>query len=464
MKSLQAVFTAYLARLRLFCQRVQAFFLHDVWLVDTSVTPRAVKLAVYQLQVVLIVLRGFFVEHQCLLRASALTYTTMLALVPMLAFMFAFLKGLGVQHRLEPLLIDKLSVGSEETVRLIIGYVNKVEVSTLGIIGLGGLLFSTLLQLGTVEHALNEIWGVRQSRTLARKVADYISVMVIAPVLLLLTITVSAALKNQTLVTTLLDRRVIGDAMVLVFTLLPYVAMWGAFTFFYTFIPNTRVKLLPALIGGVIAGTLWQLAQWAYIEFQIGMANYQAIYGAFAQLPVLMVWLYTSWAITLLGAEVSFACQNAAASSLERFASLASFSVKEWLASALYFSLAQAYMEGKGPWSAVAFAQQHRIPIRLLRELLHSLLAARLVVEDATVPEHYVPGRDPATITPWHILHVLRHQGTQELEDVHGRYEPRVATLMTQVEEAERRVAGARSITQWLTEKDPADAKPEGRA
>jgi membrane protein len=460
MKSFQAVFTARLTRLRLLCQQVQAFIVRDIWLVDTSVTSRAAKLGVCQLQVVLIVLRGFFFEHQCLLRASALTYTTLLALVPMLAFMFAFLKGLGVQNRLEPLLIDKLSVGSEETVRLIIGYINRVEVGTLGVIGLGGLLFSTLLQLGTVEHTLNEIWGVRRSRTLVRQVADYVSMMVIAPVTLLLALTMSAALKNQTLVTTLLEKRLIGAAMVLVFTMLPYVAMWGAFTFFYAFIPNTQVKLVPALIGGVIGGTLWQLAQWAYIEFQIGMANYQAIYGAFAQLPVLMVWIYTSWVITLLGAEVTFACQNTAVYPLERFASFVSFSAKEWLASALYFSLAQAYMEGKGPWSAVAFAQQHHIPIRLLRDILQYLLAARLVIEDATEPEHYVPGRDPATITPWHILHTLRHEGAQALEDMRGRYETRATTLMAQIEAAEQRVAGARSIAQWLAEKDPVGEKP----
>jgi membrane protein len=445
-------------------QQVRAFVLHDIWLVDTSVAPRAVQLGVRPLQVVLIVLHGFFLEHQCLLRASALTYTTLLALVPMLAFMFAFLKGLGVQNQLEPLLIDKLSAGSEETVRLLIGYVNKVEVGTLGIIGLGALLFSTLLQLETIERALNEIWGVRRGRTLIRRVADYVSMMVIAPVLLLLALTVNAALKSQTLIATLLERRLIGDAMVLVFTMLPYVAMWGAFTFFYAFIPNTRVKLVPALCGGVFAGTLWQLAQWGYIEFQIGIAKYQAIYGAFAQLPALMVWLYVSWVITLLGAEVTFACQNVAVYSLGRFASLSSFYVKEWLASALYFSLAQAFMEGKGPWSAVAFAQQHRIPIRLLHEILQHLLAARLVVEDATAPEHYVPGRDPATITPWHILHALRHQGTQALEEVCEWYEPRAATLMAQIEEAEQRVAGARSIAQWLAEKDSVGEKPEGRA
>jgi membrane protein len=402
-------------------------------------------------QVVLIVLRGFFGEHQCLLRSSALTYTTLLALVPMLAFMFAFLKGLGVQNMLEPWLIDKLSAGSEDTVRLIIDYVNNVKVGTLGVIGLGSLLFSTILQLRTVEHTLNEIWGVRTGRPLLRQISDYVSVMVIAPVLLLLATTVNAALRNQ-VVALLLKQPYIEDALVLMLT---YVAVWGVFTFSYAFIPNTRVRFVPALIGGVVAGTLWQLAQRVYIDFQIGVVKYHAIYGAFAQLPLLMIWLYISWVIVLLGAELTFACQHVAVYPLGRFAPFTNFYVREWLASAIYFSLARAFTKGTGSWSAVAFAQQYRIPMRLVREVIQSLQHERLIVEDAAIPEHYVPGYDLATITPWHILCALRHQGNTLVEELVALGDTRAARLMEQVEAAAQQVAGARSVAQWLTEKAP---------
>jgi membrane protein len=210
------------------------FILRDIWLIEPTTTSPTRALVLGPLQVVLIVLRGFFWEHQCLLRSSALTYTTLLALVPMLAFMFAFLKGLGVQNMLEPWLIAKLSVGSEDTVRLIIDYVNNIKVGTLGVIGLGSLLFSTVLQLRTVEHTLNEIWGVHAGRPLLRQISDYVSVMVIAPVLLLLAITVNAALRNQVVVALLLKQPYIEDALVMMLT---YVAVGGLY-FYLCFHPQ----------------------------------------------------------------------------------------------------------------------------------------------------------------------------------------------------------------------------------
>jgi membrane protein len=230
---------------------------------------------------------------------------------------------------------------------------------------------------------------------------------------------------------------------------------WGVFTFIYAFIPNIRVRFVPALIGGMVAGTLWQLAQRAYIDFQIGVVKYHAIYGAFAQFPVLMIWLYISWVIVLLGAELTFACQNVAVYPLERFAPLANFYMREWLASAVYFSLAQAFTEGTGSWSAVAFARQYRIPMRLVREVIQSLLHAKLVVEDAATPEHYVPAYDLAAITPWHILCALRHQGNARMEELVALGDTRAALLMEQVEAATRQVAGARSVARWLAEKEP---------
>jgi membrane protein len=445
---------SFIDRVQALYSRGRRFLLRDIWLLDLSAFSSGKSFVVRQLQVAVIVVRGF-IDDQCLLRASALTYTTMLALVPMLAFMFAFLQGLGVQNLLEPLLVERLPMGSEETVHLILNFVKNIEVGTLGAIGLGSLLLTTLLQIGTVEQALNAIWGVTEGRTLPRKLTDYMSVLIIVPMALFLTMASTAALRNQALVAFLMRQHIIGDALVGVFSLLRYAMVWFALTFVYAYMPNTRVKLMPALIGGVVGGSLWQGAQWGYIEFQIGMAKYNAIYGALSQLPVLMFWLYVSWAIVLLGAELAFALQNATTYRFERFTPFTSVQVKERLALTLSFALIRAFTQNGGPWSAVAFGQQHRVPIRLLREVLETLTEAGLIVEAVGAPEHYVPGRDPAALTPWHILRAMRQHGDPAMNHLLAEHDSQALTVLQHIEEAEQHVAQSRSLTQWVNETAP---------
>ena len=443
-------------------QRGRLFVGRDIWRADAATTSRLGGVGIYLVRVLLIVIRGCALEHQCLLRASALTYNTLLSVVPMLAFMLAFLKALGVHNLLEPLLIHLLSVSSEDTVRIMIAYANNIEVRTLGGIGLGTLVVTTVLGVGNVERSFNEIWGVRTERPVLRKIADYASVLVLAPVALLLATGINTRLHSPAFVQAWLGVRVISEAVTffsaMLSTLLPYVALWLVFTFFYSFLPNTRVHALPALVGGVVGGTLWQITQWAYIELQVGMANAQAIYGALAQLPVLMLWIYVSWIMTLLGAEVAYACQHATTYVPARLVRSASVYVKEWLTQALYFALVRTFRTGTEAWSAATFAQEYSLPLPLVHELLAPLRQAGLVVEAADAPEHYVPGRDPASMTPWDILYTLRHHGDQALGTLIALHDPLISQLMSQIEAAQQQVAGASSIAQWLAGKVPAPA------
>lgn len=441
-------------------QRAHFFIRRDIWRADLAAASCWQVVWVYPLRVLLIVGRGFVLEHHGLLHASSLTYTTLLSLVPMLAFMLAFLKGLGVHNVLEPLLYDILSTVSEDTVRIVIHYASNIEARTLGGLGLAMLLVTTVLQVGNFEQSLNDIWGVRTARPWLRKIADYASFLVLGPIALLLATSINTRLHSPTFLTNWLHMHGLGEAVTLFSTLLstvlPYIALWLVFAFFYAFLPNTRVRAVPALIGGVIGGTLWQIAQWVYIALQVGLANAQAIYGALAQLPVLMLWIYVSWVTTLIGAEVAYACQHVTTYFPGRLVQYVSFYVREWLANALYFALVRAFVEGSGTWSAVAFAQQHRIPLRLLHDILEPLREAGLLVETAAMPDHYVPGRDPASITPWHILQALQHYGDQTLAGIITLYDPLTTRLMTQVEEAQQQAAGGRSIPQWLAGKEAA--------
>lgn len=453
----------WLGGLLAFCQQAYAFMTHDIWRADLGASSRLIRCLVYPARVTLIVVQGFFFEHQGSLRASALTYNTLLSIVPMLAFMLAFLKGLGVQNLLEPLLIHVFATVPEDTVRMVITYASRVDVRALGAIGLGTLVFTTVLQVSSVERALNAIWGVPTERPPLRKIADYASVLVLGPVAILLATGINTNLHNQPFVATLLGMRVIGEATTFFFRMLPYVILWLVFAFFYAFLPNTRVQAVPALIGGIVGGTLWQLTQWVYITFQVSMANAQAIYGALAQLPVLMLWLYASWVTTLVGAEVAFACQHAASYFPDRLVRHTSFYAREWLAHALYFSLVRSFLEGTGPWSALAFAHQYRLPPRLVQDIVAPLRDMGLLVETATAPEHYVPGRPPTSITPWHISQALRHYGDQTLTGLVAFSDPLTSGLMTQVEEQSQQALGTLSVSQWLEEKGPVHQEPPQR-
>ena len=441
-------------------QRLRHFILHDLWILELAALSVAKQCLLYPLQVLLIAMRGFFFEHQCVLRAAALSYTTMLALVPMLAFIFAFLKGLDVQNLLEPWLIEEMSAVSEKTIRQIIAFVNNVKVGTLGVISLGTLLFSTLLQLRTVEQSLNAIWNVTEEKPLMRKISDYVSVFMLAPVVVVLALSVG----SQPLVEQLLEQRLIGPAIGLMLNLLPAVLLWLFISFIYFFVPNAQVQFIPALVGGFIGSTLYYFAKGAYIKFQVLLVKYEVIYGALAQIPILMVWLYVSWVIILLAAEIAYACQSVATYPLGRFAiapsrnpmSVASIYVREWLANTLYFSLLESFTAGTGPWSAADFAQRHRLPMRLVREIIQMLVQARVIVEVAHTPEHYVPGRDPSQLTPGDILQVLRHAGDQTMTQLIHQSDSPATALMEQVEAAMQHVASEHPMPDWLAAKRPA--------
>ncbi len=245
-----------------------------------------------------------FTTHQAPLRASALTYTTVLSLVPFLAIAFSVLKGLGVQNALEPVLLQVAGESSREIIDRVIGYVNNTNVKSLGLIGLVTLMLTVISLLTAIEEAFNSILGVRATRSLQRRFSDYLSVVVVGPLLLMVAFSMTTTLQSQWLVQWLIRHTLFGEAILLPFRLIPYVSVWIAMTFLYSYLPNAKVPFRSALLGGVAAGTVWQFTQWAYFHFQVGVANYNAIYGALAAVPILLVWIYTSWLIVLFGLEL----------------------------------------------------------------------------------------------------------------------------------------------------------------
>jgi membrane protein len=354
-----------------------------------------------------------FDTHQGLLRAAALTYTTLLSLVPFLAIAFSVLKGLGAQNALEPIL-QQFAGDSEETISRIIDYVNNTNVKSLGAIGLVFLILAVISLMGNIEEAFNAVWGVSETRSVQRRFSDYLSVVVVGPVLLLAATTMTTSLQSQWMLQWLIQNTYLGGAILLLFQFLPYLSVSIAMVFLYIFIPNTRVSFASAVAGGVVAGTAWELAQWGYFHFQVGVAKYNAIYGTLAALPIFLVWIYTSWLIVLFGLEIVFAHQHRGRSLPGSSAFSLSVTAREELAVALLLQVNLHFIKGGIPPSPHLLADELNVPLLPLETLFDQLERLGFLVATSGSRSGWLPARDPSELQVSDVIRALR--GVSELQ------------------------------------------------
>lgn len=362
-------------------------------------------------RVAMLVLRNFL-AHKCFLRASALSFTTFLSIIPLLALAFAVMKGLGVQNTLEPLIIQRFTVDSGEVVDKIVTYINNTKMGSVGAIGLVFLVVTVISLLGSIEEVFNDIWGVEESRSAYRRFSDYLSVVVSGPILLLAAMSITTSLQSQSFMLWLLEKTYVGGLLLLLFHFLPYLSIWAALVCLYIFMPNTKVRIRSALIGGILAGTLWQMAQWGYIHFQIGVAKYNAIYGTLAALPVLMAWVYTSWIIVLFGVEVVVAHQGRKTLLHDYDIGELSYATREATALGILLTVAGSFYREEPPWTAERMADERHVPIRAVRKLLSRLVAAGYLVV-AEGEGAYFPARDLEHVRIGGFLRDMKHQGEE---------------------------------------------------
>jgi membrane protein len=249
-----------------------------------------------------------FIADRCTTLASALSFSSMLSIVPFLAILFAILKALDVHMTLAPMLLSNVAVGSQEIVTRILRYINNTRVGSLGTVGLITLFISVMAMLDNVEEAFNQICGIERGKAVHHKLRDYLIVIFAIPLLTALAVSLTTSLQHQGAVQWFL--RLFGVGSLLLLRLVPYLSIWIALACLYLFIPNVRVRLQHALTGALIAGTAWQVAQWIFIHFQLGVSRHNAIYGTLALLPAFMIWIYTCWIIVLAGMEIVWYLQD----------------------------------------------------------------------------------------------------------------------------------------------------------
>ncbi len=429
------------------------FLREELWDMDLRPLPRIKTALISLLRILSIVIRGF-IGDKCYMQAGTLTYLTLMALVPVLALMFSVSKGLGAQdilmqnlgmrrvanavefrvlpevdaetafeQQFEIIEDSRLAEMPEQFGDLAItvfSLVERTNFRTLGMIGLLFLLWTVVRMMGKVENSFNSIWGVGKPRTLTRKFSDYISILVVVPILVLCATSVNAFLSSERALA--LMRENVGDLSVVYEFAIRWITFGVvvlAFVFLLMFMPNTKVRLFPALIGGFCTGLAWFAAQKLYFLAQSGVSAYNTIYGTFAALPFFLVWLHTSWLIVLFGAEIAFAVQNHRTYRLEQRAKRATPATLTALGLLVMCGIIRNYSRDRGrsaPWTTENFAEHHEISIRLVGEALRILREKELVLELAEQGDAYVPGRDPAQITVADVEQAFRGEVNRQID------------------------------------------------
>jgi membrane protein len=398
------------------------FFKTDIWRIRKGELSQSKFFLVKQLRILILTVRGL-AEDRCQLRAAALTLYSVLSIVPVVAMLFGIAKGFGFRGRLETVVVDQLE-GQEEVVTWIVGFADKllenVEGGLVAGIGIIILFWVIITILSNIENAFNDIWGVKKPRSFGRKVSDYLSLMLICPILFVIsgaaTVFITSGVKHAMENTALLGA--VSSAILFLLRLLPYCVIWVLFSFLYIFMPNTKINFKSGILAGIIAGTIYQIFQWIYITFQIGVSKYNAIYGSFAALPLFFIWLQISWVIVLFGAEISFAYQNVDNFEFDEDCRTVSYSFKRLLSLRTVHLLVKDFSDGERTWNATQITQFLEVPIRLVNQILYELVASGVVSEVVTDKDKavvYQPASDPNHMTIKFVIDALERQGSNTI-------------------------------------------------
>ncbi|RLC19463.1 MAG: YihY/virulence factor BrkB family protein [Deltaproteobacteria bacterium] len=394
----------------------------DIWNIQSKHLSGKKSFYLRLLRVVLLATRGFG-EDQLKLRASALTFYTLLAIVPILAMAFAIAKGFGFESLLENRLLQEFP-GHEAAMQQVLNFAHNLLEKTQGgmMAGIGVivLFWASINVLNHIEQTLNDIWDIKKSRSIWRKFSDYLSIMVLSPALIILSSSVSVYINMQ--VTTIVAQiSFLGFFSPLIFfclKLLPFVIIWILFSLIYLLMPNTKVKLAPGLIAGFIAGGFFQILQFIYFNFQFIIAKYNAIYGSFAALPLFLFWLQLSWLIVLFGAEISYAYQNMDTYEFDQESRRISFGLKKMLALMISHLIIQRFVGVEKPLTMTQIAGRLEIPIRLVHRIVADLTDGGILSEvEGVEPEEtaYQPAVDTGILNMSYIVDALEKHGFHKI-------------------------------------------------
>ncbi len=398
-------------------------FLQDgMWRVSPNTLSRPQAVLLRPLRIAAIA-GAKFSRDDCPLQASALTFYSLLSIVPVAAMAFAVAKGFGFQNNLEVTLLERFPAQQE-----ILGYVftfakamlDNTRGGLIAGVSVVVLLWSVIKVLSRIEESFNDIWEIDTARTLMRRFTDYLSIVLIAPILFLMASSANVYIATQ--VAYITERiTLLGKLSPLIFfalNLLPYALIWLMFTIMYLIMPNAKVRVWPALVAGVVGGTSFLVTQWAYIHFQIGITRSNAIYGSFAALPLFLVWLQLSWLIVLLGAEIAYAIQHI--DGYDHFGRTGKISHNRHQQAALQIAhlLIKRFARGQPAATAAQVAEMLKLPLELIHKAIDDLVESGLLsvtTHDDDTQAAYQPAQDPERFTLQFVMEAIDNCGRNDI-------------------------------------------------
>jgi membrane protein len=416
-------------------EKLRARVNNFIWDVDLRTLRGTRRLTMESLRLFYVVLRDLL-RGELNLRAMSLVYTTLLSLVPLLAVSFSVLKAFRVHHQVKPVLygfMEPLGPKGEELADKIVAFVESVDVGVLGAVGLLLLIYTVISLARKIEEALNFVWQIEGAGGFGQRFGNYLSVLLFGPVLAILAMGITASVLSTTVARKLTQIEAFGTLVVLSGKLAPYVLVWIAFALIYFFVPNTRVKLGVAALGGLVAGILWQSSGWIFAAFIASSARYEAIYSSFAILILSLIWLYLSWLILLLGAQVAFLIQNPRYLTMRPVRLELSNRLKERLALTIMYLVGYNYYHRLAPWTLEALVDHLELPGGPVYQLLTLLKQQSYLKQTADDPPAYLPAGSIETIELGELIdavrraeesHFLRDEGllaVEPVDDLFGR-------------------------------------------
>lgn len=391
-----------------------------VWGTELDAVPPWKTRLIGAARILRLVLRDLM-EGQLTLRSMSLVYTTLLSLAPLIAVSFSVLKGFGVHNQVEPILLNLLAPLGEKGVEItnrIIEFVDNIKAGYLGSLGLGLLIFAAISLVQKIERAFNYTWRVTKHRPFGRRFGNYLSVILIGPVLVFTAIGITATITHTAVVQQLMSIEAFGTLIRFGTRLLPYMLVITAFTITYAFVPNTKVKARSAFIGALVAGTLWETTGWGFTVFIASSGNLTAIYSTLATLILFMIWIQLGWLILLIGASIAFYHQHPEHRILEHRKPHLSSRMKEKLALMIMALIARNFYKKEPPWTNQTLAQHLRLPVDAITPLTECLITTELIAHANAPHSGFLPAKSPENLGLKEIISAARQIGESDYFDL----------------------------------------------